>query len=71
MPFETVFIRPFEKRSYHVIPLGFRPSVRANKLVPRSLMYFKWGLFRKHIKKWIYVAKNGFKWLYFLYGKDT
>ena len=24
----TVFIRPFEKRSYYVIPLGVRPSVR-------------------------------------------
>ena len=23
-----IFIRPFEKRSYYVIPLGVRPSVR-------------------------------------------
>ena len=34
-----------------------------------SLMYFKWDLFRRHIKKWGYVAKNGFKWLFFCMGK--
>ena len=32
-------------------------------------MYFQWDLFRRHIKKWVYVAKNGFKWLYFGMGK--
>ena len=24
-----------------------------------SLMYFKWDLFHRHIKKWVYGAKNG------------
>ena len=28
-------------------------------------MYFKWDLFRRHVKKWVNVAKNGFKWLFF------
>ena len=32
-------------------------------------MYFKWDLFRRHIKKWGYVAKNGFKWLFFCMEK--
>ena len=32
-------------------------------------MYFKWNLFRRHIKNWVYVAKNGFKWLLFCMGK--
>ena len=27
-PCDSLFIRPFEKRSYYVIPLGIRPSVR-------------------------------------------
>ena len=34
-----------------------------------SLMYFKLDLFRRHMKKWGYVAKNGFKWLFFCMGK--
>ena len=34
-----------------------------------SLMYFKWDLFHRHIKKWGYVAKNGFKWLFFCMEK--
>ena len=32
-------------------------------------MYFKWDLFRRHIKKWVYVAKNGFKRLFLCMGK--
>ena len=32
-------------------------------------MYFKWDLFRRHIKKWGYMAKNGFKWLFFCMEK--
>ena len=32
-------------------------------------MYFKWDLFRRHIKKRVYVAKNGFKWLFLCMGK--
>ena len=35
-----------------------------------SLMYFKWDLFRRHIKKWGYVAKNGFKGLFFCMEKQ-
>ena len=27
-PSGRIFIRPFEKRSYYVIPLGVRPSIR-------------------------------------------
>ena len=32
-------------------------------------MYFKWDLFRRHIKKWVYVAKYGIKWLFLCMGK--
>ena len=33
---QPLFIRPFEKRSYYVIPLGVRPSVRPSVLCNSS-----------------------------------